>query len=683
MATDPYRYFRVEARELVEGLSQGVLALEKGALETELVARLLRLAHTLKGAARVVKQLEIADCAHHIEEVLAPLRDSMRALHAAEARTLLGLVDRIEGLVNVLSPEPSRVPSPQVTGAPVAGADDAFQTVRIDVEEMDELLRAVTETGVQVAALKRELGELRRLAGLSSTLASRLSLRSRTETRSADTMELGLALDLQNDFERAVLTLNDRAERIEQELGDVRQGADRLRLIPVQTLSASLARAVHDAAQTLGKEARFQLEGGALRLDAHMLAPLRDAFLHLVRNAVAHGIEAPSERLTARKPRTGTIRLAVARRGSAAVFTCSDDGRGIDEFAVRRALIARRTIAEDEHLSRDELLARLLSGGISTSAEVTQISGRGIGLDVLRETAKKLKAEVSISSELGKSTQISMRFPLSLAGMRALLVDAGGTTVAIPLDAVVESRRVSPADFRRSIQGDSVAAGDRILPFLTLARVLHQDELPNQHTMTSLVIVRAADRAAAVGVDGLVGTFDIVVKPLPKGVALDPVVAHVSLDSEGSPRLVLDPAELVRLALHDRPAPIEPPAARLPILVIDDSLTTRMLEQSILESAGYAVDLAVSAEQGLEKARQRTYGVILVDVEMPGMNGFEFVTLTRADPDLRSIPTILITSRNDPADFERGRLAGASDYIVKGDFDQKRLLATIERLLKS
>jgi two-component system chemotaxis sensor kinase CheA len=681
VATDPYRYFRIEARELVEGLSQGVLALEKGPREAELVPRLLRLAHTLKGAARVVKQLEIADCAHQMEELLAPLRDPAEPLPAAKTPALLALVDRIEGLVKALSPEPIPSSSPEVAVAPAVVPDDSFQTVRIDVEEMDELLRAVTETGVQVAALKRELLDLRRLAGLSATLARRLSLRGGAETRNGDTTELGIALELQTGFERIVLTLSDRAERVEQELDDVRRGADRLRLIPVQTLSASLARAVRDAAQTLGKEARFDLDGGALRLDAQMLGPLRDAFLHLVRNAVAHGIEPPSERLTAKKPKTGTVRVTVTQRGPDVVFTCSDDGRGIDELAVRRALVGRGVIGENEHLSRAELLSRLLSGGVSTSAEVTQISGRGIGLDVLRETTTKLKAQISITSELGSGTQISLRLPLSLASLRALLLEASGMTVALPLDCVMESRRLAPGDFRRSVQGDSVVVGENILPFLPLARVLHRDETTNQHAMISVVIVRAGDRVAAIGVDGLMGTFDIVVRPLPKSIEFDPIVAHVSLDSEGSPRLVLDPGELVRLALRDRPSTIAPPAVQLPILVIDDSLTTRMLEQSILESAGYAVDLAVSAEQGLEKARQKAYGVILVDVEMPGMDGFEFVTLTRADPDLRNVPAILITSRNDPADFERGRVAGASDYIVKGDFDQKRLLATIERLM--
>lgn len=683
MASDPYRYFRVEARELANGLVQGVLELEKGSLEPEVVSRLLRLAHTLKGAARVVRQLEMAECAHQIEEVLAPLRDAARGIEPSETRALLGLVDQIEAQVAALTGEKAPVTAPEPAAVRRAPADDVFQTVRVDVEEMDQLYRAVTETGVQVAALQRELFELRRLGGISSALASRLSFRSRTDSRVVETTELGLALDLQGGLERAVARLGDRTERIGQELGDVREGVDRLRLIPVHALEGVLARAVRDAGQILGKSVRFKLEGGALRLDAQMLGPLRDAFLHLVRNAVAHGIEPPGERDRSGKPPMGLVELTVARKGGEVVFVCADDGRGIDEQAVRRELVARGalTASQSEELSRSDVLGRLLSGGLTTSSEVTQISGRGIGLDVVRETSARLKGHLSLESDAGRGTRVTLRFPFSLASLRALVVETSGVTVAIPLEAVRESRRLGPSDFRRSEGGDSVVCGDRVLSFLPLARALGRDDRATSRSSTSAVILEVAGVAAAIGVDVLHGALDVVVKPLPRNVAIDPVVSGLSLGPEGDPRLVLDPVQLLASALRERPSSIDRPIDRLPILVIDDSLTTRMLEQSILESAGYEVELAVSAEQGLEKARLRQFSVFLVDVEMPGMDGFEFVSITRADPDLGSTPAVLITSRNDPEDLERGRRAGASDYIVKGEFDQKRLLSTIERLL--
>jgi two-component system chemotaxis sensor kinase CheA len=199
----------------------------------------------------------------------------------------------------------------------------------------------------------------------------------------------------------------------------------------------------------------------------------------------------------------------------------------------------------------------------------------------------------------------------------------------------------------------------------------------------SAIVVRADGREVAVGADRLLGTGDLLVRPLPEHVEADPAIAGASLDAEGTPQLVLDPAGVVAAALAvARPVDDGPPRRRAPILVVDDSLTTRMLEQSILESAGYEVELAVSAEEALERARAREFGLFVVDVEMPGMDGFEFVRVTRADPRLRAAPAILVTSRGAAEDRRRGEEAGASAYIVKGEFDQGRLLSTIEELLR-
>ncbi|OQX67358.1 MAG: hypothetical protein B6A08_15750 [Sorangiineae bacterium NIC37A_2] len=686
MASDPYKYFRVEARELAEGLGQGALELEKGTRDPALVLRLLRLAHTLKGAARVVKQLEIAEASHQIEELLSPLREGDRGLEPEGARALFALIDRIEGLVEALdapAPEPAAAPSEPARSAQAASLiHDSFRSIRVDADEMDALERSIGAAGIQVAALKRELQELRILTGLSSSLTHRLSVGRGSHART-DSPELNLALELQSGFERTLAALVDRAERVDQELTDVRDGAARLRLVPVDTAFATLGRVARDAADTLKKEVQFELSSGGLRLEARVLGPLRDAFHHLVRNAVAHGIETPDERLQRGKPRTGTVRIGVERRGSEVIFTCEDDGRGIDVEGVRRALMERGelTAAEGAIISREDLLRRLLLGGVSTSPEVTQLAGRGVGLNVLAEVSTKLRGQVSVESEPGQGTKVALRFSLLLASLRALLVLVGDQTVALPLETLLETKRIDPADLRRSVQGDRYRVGEELVPFLPLERALGRPEAQPGKIPSAVVVLSDLGQVVALGVDGLLGTMDIVLTPVPLRALVAPVVAHVSLDGEGNPRMVLDPGELVRAALEFAPGELPADAPRLPLLVIDDSLTTRMLEQSILESAGYEVELATSAEEGLEKARAKRYGVFLVDVEMPGMSGFEFVALTRQDPELKLVPAILVTSRNDPEDFEKGKNAGASDYIVKGDFDQKRLIATIERLL--
>ncbi|HTQ04827.1 MAG TPA: response regulator [Polyangiaceae bacterium] len=678
MATDPYRYFRVEARELVEGLAQGVLELEKGSTDAGVGPRLFRLAHTLKGAARVVRRTGLAELAHAVEELLARGRDQSRPSSREEILELLGLVDRMSAELKALDAPPAATAPTAPQAAPV---EDAFQTVRIEIEEMDTVLRAVMETGVQLSSLAREITRVRQLALVSAALSNRLGLRA--GTGSANARDQALAEELRSGLERSAQGLETSMERVTQELADVREGTDRLRLVPAEALFPSLQRAVRDAAEALEKQAELTITGGGLRLDAHVLTPLRAALLHLVRNAVAHGIESPAERRALGKAPRGTVALRVERRDQRVVFTCSDDGRGVDVRAVRRELAARglADAAELAKLSDDAVLERLLGAGISTTASVTPIAGRGVGLDVVRETAQRLSGDVRVRSEPGRGTAIELAVPVSLAAVRALVVEAGATTAAIALDDVRETLRLEAGAIGRTPEGDVVSLGGKILPFLPLGRALRQPGGFERATARSAVVVAVGERTAVVGVDRLLGTFEVVVRPLPRGALADPVVAGAALDAEGNPRLVLDTGGLLTAAGMPAATNVEPLAPnRLPILVIDDSLTTRMLEQSILESAGYAVEVAVSAEQGLEKARQKPYGLFIVDVEMPGMNGFEFVGTTRADPELRRVPAILVSSRDAPEDLKKGEDAGASAYVVKGEFDQNLLLSHIRRL---
>jgi two-component system chemotaxis sensor kinase CheA len=691
VAADPYRYFRVEARELVDSLSQGVLELEGGTADPSVLARLFRHAHTLKGAARVVRRLDIAELSHALEEVLARARDGARAPSAAELAELFALIDRLSAAVAELdAPKaPSVVPAAEAPLAPAraAASDEGLQTTRIEIEEMDAVLGAITQTGVELAALRRELARLHELTAVAQRLANRLERAA--PGRPSPASEPSLAGDLKLGLERATGRLEQGVARVEKELSDVRDGADRLRLVAAEGLFPALARAVRDAAHARGRRAQLEASGGALRLDAQVLGPLRDALLQLVRNAVAHGIESAAERVSAGKPELGRVRLRVARRGDQVVFTCEDDGRGVDVPAVRRELVARGLASDQEQraLSDDAVLSRLFSARLSTAASTTQLSGRGVGLDVVRDTAARLHGQVTMTSVLGRGTSVELAVPTTLSALQALVLETGGAEAAIPLDAVEQTLRVAGSGIVRSGEGEAIAHGGEVIPFVRLSRVLELREQPERGAALSVLVVAAAERRVAVGVERLLGTAEIVVRPLPPAVHAEAVVAGASLDAEGNPRLVLDAEGLVKAAsaASAAPAPLADTAgtARLPILVIDDSLTTRMLEQSILESAGYDVELATSAEEALEKAARTRYCLFVVDVEMPGMDGFEFVARTRAHPELGRVPAILVTSRGAPEDLARGERAGASAYIVKGESDQNVLLEKIRELLEA
>jgi two-component system chemotaxis sensor kinase CheA len=400
-----------------------------------------------------------------------------------------------------------------------------------------------------------------------------------------------------------------------------------------------------------------------------------------VRNAVAHGIEPAAERRAAGKPAEGRVEVKVARRGRRVRLTCRDDGRGIDVDAVRRAA-RRRGRDGDAAAGEAEIIDLLLHGGLTTSAAVTEVSGRGVGLDVVREAAERLGGAAIVETETGVGTTVGLDVPLSFAAFTALTVEAGGRRALVPLDGV---RRVLPAaaaDRARFEGGEVLVHGGRALPLVDLAVVLGVPAARSGSARLAVVVGGDTGRAA-VAVDRLRGTATIVARPLPEGAEASAVVAGVWLDPAGRPQLVLDPDGLVAAAVGARAPEVEEAPPPLPVLIVDDSLTTRMLEQSILQSAGYEVVMASSAEEGLEVASQRAFGLFLVDVEMPGMDGYTFVARTRAEPDLCDVPAIMVTSCSSPEDLRRSAEAGASDHIVKGEFDQGRLLGRIRELIRT
>ena len=675
MSKDPYQYFRVEARELVETLGRGVLELERGGANAELVLKLLRAAHTLKGAARVVKQAPIAQLAHAFEEVLTPFREAPAGVAAAHIAALFARIDEIGAHVAALdaaqahakreSGEPpsggAAVKAP-ATGAPATSvAVDGPQHVRVELGEMDALNEDISEVGVRLTALRRMVGKLGSIGALPSPQEQRAAL-------AASERELAVAID---DAEREMMQLRDRAGR--------------LRLLPAQTLFAALERAVRDAGVALGRAVRFVATGGEARLDASVLVVVRDALLHIVRNAVAHGVEPEAERVAGGKSPAGNVTIEVARRDQRIAFSCRDDGRGIDAEAVRRSAIARGLVtpAAASALDRAETIRLVLKSGVSTAASVTELAGRGVGLDAVQAAVAQLGGEVAIDSVPGRGTTITLSVPMLLSSLTALVVEAAGVAASLPLDAVRRTLRVAPEEIVGAVEHDAVLVDGEAVPFLPLATALRRPLPAGRRTAPwSAVVVEAGGLRGAIGVDRLIGTSPIVLRPLPRLAGAAHGVLGASLDAEGNPQLVLDPVALARAAQAGRGAVVDlPEAERPPVLVIDDSLTTRMLEQSILESAGYDVELATSAEEALELARARRYSLFIVDVEMPGMNGFQFLDVVRGDVELRGTPAILVTSRNSADDKRRGTQAGARAYIVKSEFHQGRLLETIRELV--
>jgi two-component system, chemotaxis family, sensor kinase CheA len=692
VATDPYKYFRVEARELLDVLQRGAREILLGRGGRELVASLLRAAHTLKGAARVVRRPEIADLAHSVEDALAPHRET-GAPPAARAEEILALAaaaeSRLAELCALGPATPSSSAKATATATATASGDDLapetpsspdrFRTVRVEAVDLERLSTGLQQTETELRALREALPELERERNLARDVAESLAGASGGGLRRVAV----LAAELRDVADRRRRRLDEALERTEREAADARERADALRLRPVDALFAALERAADDAARAAGKRVSFRAAGGGARLDADVLALVEAAMVQLVRNAVAHGVESETARIAAGKPPVGAIEVRAARAGGRLLFTCSDDGAGVDVEAVRRAVARRGASTPGGRGALDAATTAelLLRGGVSTSGATTELAGRGVGLDVVRDAVARLNGETSVRTEAGRGTTFELGVPFALASAPALLAEAGGVVCGFPADAVRRAVRLGEGDVARSADGATIVEGDAVVPYARLGDLLGVPAKARGPRVRTAVVVHAEGRTAAIGVDRLLGASNLLMKPLPPWVEADPIVAGGALGPHGEPRWMLDPAALTLAARSARPTEAPARERPLPVLVVDDSLTTRMLERSILESAGYEVETAVSGEEALEKARARRFGLLLADVEMPGMDGFELLTRARQEPSLRDVPAVLVTSRGSPEDRKRGFDVGARAYVVKSEFDQGRLLALLRETL--
>ncbi|KFE68930.1 response regulator [Hyalangium minutum] len=675
-----FSHFQVEARELLEQLSQGFVSLQEGGEDPQVVPQLFRWAHTLKGAAQVVKQAQLAEMAHALEDALAPYRAQGAPLPRESVGEFLKLVGQMRGVLEAVgSPAPS---TPEA--APSA---PARETVRVELAALDELLDGVAEAVVQLGGLRQSVeavGQARRASqGLLELLtAPAASSASPAEHARWLSRTLAVADALHSALSRAGRWLDGGLGKAENELTRLRDASHALRLVPASSLAQPLELAAHEAAASLGKRVSFELEGEDVRLDGHVLAAVRQALLHVVRNAVDHGLEEPEERLSLGKPVQGRLCVRVERCGARVRFSCEDDGRGVDLARVRQAAVEHGLVTEGEAETLDEqaLLELLFRAGFSTASEVTDVSGRGVGLDVLRETARELKGVASATSRPGLGTRFTLEVPVSLISQEVLEAEAGGQRLLLPLDALTASVRLPPESFTWTGAHATFVHEGQAVPFLPLVTVLGRAEEARNRPWSVAVLGQGAEQVA-VGLDRMYGIRRVVVKPLPPSVPALPLVAGASFDAQGEPVLVLDAVGLAQRVRQGSALPAAPRTMRRrSILVIDDSVTTRMLEQSILESAGYAVALAASGEEGMEQVLKSPPALIIVDVEMPGMSGLEFTRRLRAHPSLAALPVIMVSSLGTEEARRRGKEVGVSAYIVKGEFDQQGFLDTVARL---
>jgi two-component system, chemotaxis family, sensor kinase CheA len=676
--------FAQEAAVRLDHLDQLLLQLEQTGDDETLVRSVFRELHTLKGSSAVAGLTEVSRLAHDLEEVVEDLRAGRRAVTPELIDTLLTGADRLGSLVSHTlrdadaSPEPH---GPAVNGVttdlltPVTEAaaptDDivpARNGVPVPAVPAPDPLATVASPVVMVPI--ERLDEMVRLIGESASAHLRVGrmLKDRFGLDPASNTEF-------NDLSRSLNVLQDRAMRT--------------RMVPLSTITDKLQRAVRDLSRAQGKTIHWDVRGSETELDRGVLDQLSDSLLHLVRNAVDHGIETDERREAAGKPRQSSVRLHAMQLGSEVVIAVTDDGNGIDIERVRQQAV--RQGIETDGLSEEDLLQLIFHSGLSTTTFVTDVSGRGVGLDVVRTNVEAARGRVEVRSQPGVGTEFRIIVPVTLAVMRCLLVEAGGQRFALPFHRVVRSQAFDESSLTRAEGRPMVWVDGQPVPVSTLADVLGAGSA--DPSSGPIVVLADSSRRHGFQVDRLVGQRDVVLKGLSRLLPHLPAVAGASVEPDGCVLVVLDPPGLIKRARQTTrgnvsSAPEVPEVSELPvtgphgrILVVDDALTVRELQRNILERAGFDVRVAIDGTDALSKLAEGPSDLILTDVEMPNMDGFALTEAVRAHPSLANIPILILSSRASEADRIRGLDAGADGYIIKSSFDEGSLLAAVNRLI--
>ena len=736
LEVEMFETFSIEAEEHIAILNRAGMLLDRDPTAAGPLVDTKRALHTIKGAAAAADFGEISDIAHKLEDSLA---DHEKADTLGDRRFTTDLFAALEDIERKISERKD-----EIFGT--AEDDERGPTVRVDVARVDELLNTVGELVVNRSSFEERLERLESSIEDLSSAATRLQRASYLLDREANAEDaIGrllrgemsgrsplmnitaiqgewdmLEMDRYTEFDRLIRQLAEIGADVTTAVGEIsslrgdfdtvstRQGRltttlqDELmgiRMVPISSLAPRLYRVVRRAAGRRGKEVNLVIEGGETPFDKTLLDTLSESLLHLLRNAVDHGVEEPDERRRAGKPDLGSIRIRAFRDGSEAIIEIIDDGAGIDHEAVV-ATAREAGLAVPIDPSREEALALIFTSGFTTRPEADDISGRGLGLEIVQQTVSRFKGRVAVDSILGRGTVFSLRLPVMLSVIQAFLVRAGAGEFAIPVTNVdyVVDRMDQPLT---EIGGTVVVeTANEIIPVVDVSARVGQAQTPVLERAEGWIMVtEIAGRRWALVVDELQGQQEIVVKPMGRFLRATPGLMGATILGHGDVALIIDvPALLGVDTLSTRldgiplgaatgesgPTVVEPEQKNdAPvILIVDDSLSVRRVVSRTIERHGWIPVLARDGIEAIELLGQGQYGAILTDIEMPRMDGFELISTVRGRPEFVDLPVVVLTSRSGQKHRERAIGLGANEYLVK-PFQEQELINVIESVSKA
>jgi two-component system sensor histidine kinase and response regulator WspE len=740
--------FSLEAEAQTQVLSAGLLALERDPTQADQLESCMRAAHSLKGAARIVGVDAGVSVSHVMEDCLVSAQEGRLLLRPEHIDALLQgtdllmriatpsnnpevadieayvalmarLLDPAAPLVAPAAPvmaelqleapapkvespapvvEPPSAPAPRKTKRTTENGE---RVLRVTAERLNSLLDLSSKSLVETLRLKPHLATMQRLKRMQSN-----SLRA-LENLNVHLKDHALSLEAQEALEdaRRLLAqsqqlLMEKNAELDEFAWHASQRAQVLydtalacRMRPFADVLTGQVRMVRDLGRDLGKQVRLEIEGEKTQVDRDVLEKLEAPLTHLLRNAVDHGIETPEQRLLAGKPAEGLIRLRASHQAGLLVLELSDDGNGVDLEKLRRSIVERNlSLAETAaQLSEEELLTFLFLPGFSLRDKVTEVSGRGVGLDAVQHMVRQLRGAVVLEQTAGEGSRFHLEVPLTLSVVRSLVVEVGDEAYAFPLAHIERMCDLEPADIVQVEGRQHFWHEGRHVGLVAASQLLQRPASQNSGQTLKVVVIRERDAIYGVAVERFIGERTLVVLPLDERLGKVQDISAGALLDDGSVVLIVDVEDMLRsvekllntgrlerIARHSNQV-VE--AARKRILVVDDSLTVRELQRKLLLNRGYDVAVAVDGMDGWNALRSEDFDLLITDIDMPRMDGIELVTLLRRDNRLQSLPVMVVSYKDREEDRRRGLDAGADYYLAKASFHDDALLDAVVELI--
>jgi two-component system sensor histidine kinase and response regulator WspE len=735
--------FSLEAEAQVQVLSAGLLALERDPTQADHLESCMRAAHSLKGAARIVGVDAGVSVAHVMEDCLVSAQERRLVLGAEHIDALLQGTDLLTRIATpgnsvgapdidayvalmgrLLDPNAPHVPAvaPPIIETPVepvrvelsqAPSPEAMEpaskrkrvteggerVLRVTAERLNSLLDLSSKSLVETQRLKPWLATLQRLKrqqGSGLRALEELNVHLKAHPLSLQAQEaLGdarrLLAETQQLLAQKTAELDEFAWQASQRAQVLYDTALACRMRPFADVLSGQARMVRDLGRSLGKQVRLEIEGEKTQVDRDVLEKLEAPLTHLLRNAVDHGIETPEQRLLAGKPAEGLIRLRASHQAGLLVLELADDGAGVDLERVRRSIVERGLSPEQTaaSLSEEELLTFLFLPGFSLRDTVTEVSGRGVGLDAVQHMVRQLRGAVVLEQAAGEGSRFHLEVPLTLSVVRSLVVEVGDEAYAFPLAHIERMCDLAPEDIVQVEGRQHFWHEGRHVGLVAASQLLNRPATQNNGQTLKVVVIRERETIYGVAVERFIGERTLVVLPLDERLGKVQDISSGALLDDGSVVLIVDVEDLLRsvdklldtgrlerIARQDQAQ-----APRKRILVVDDSLTVRELQRKLLRGRGYDVAVAVDGMDGWNALRSEDFDLLITDIDMPRMDGIELVSLLRRDNRLQSLPVMVVSYKDREEDRRRGLDAGADYYLAKASFHDDALLDAVVELI--